>query len=96
MPALIRLGSGVFVWVLHFGVVYGFTALACARDVGERVPWIVGGATLAASLILVGVIVREWPRRAAFDAWLAATIATLALVAVLLESVPVGFLAPCA
>jgi len=90
-----RVSAGVLAWGLHFTAIYAVTALACARDAPGAVPWAIGLATLVAGALAAAVIVREWRRRAAFEAWLAASVAALALVAIAWQAVPVLVLAPC-
>jgi hypothetical protein len=47
----------VLVWAVHFALIYGFTALACARQATALVPWVVGIAsvTAVAGLLLLAV-----------------------------------------
>ena len=96
--------SGVIVWALHFGAVYAFTALGCARGFGhaERfgvsgVPVFITIATLAAATVLVALIsVAVRTGLKSFDCWLAASVGGLALVAVLWEGlVPVWMVRAC-
>ena len=94
--ASLRLGFPVIVWGLHFGAVYALTALACARDAPQTVPWTIGVATLVAALLLVVTILRQWSRRSDFNAWLTGTLAATALVAVAWEALPVLLVPPCA
>jgi hypothetical protein len=91
----LRISSGVIAWAAHFAVVYGVTALACARGIPGAVPWTIGLATLAAAAFVVVVIVREWKRREDFAAWLAAALAATALLAIVFEGLPVLLLTPC-
>ncbi|KON81421.1 hypothetical protein PA01_07210 [Azoarcus sp. PA01] len=91
----LRLSAGVIVWALHFSVIYGLTALACARAAAQAVPWVIGAATLVASGVCVAIIVRELGRGPGFESWLAAGLAVLALLAVLWEALPVLMVAPC-
>ena len=44
---MLRMSSGAIVWAAHFAVIYGVTALACARGNARIVPWVIGLATLA-------------------------------------------------
>ena len=53
--AALRISLGVVLWALHFTVIYGFTALACARGFGASVPWFVGGATVVAAAAATAV-----------------------------------------
>lgn len=94
--AALRLSAGVLVWALHFGVLYGFTALACARGFPGAVPWVAGGATLAALAAIALLFLREIPGRAEFVAWVSVAVAGLALVAVLYQTVPLFLVPVCA
>lgn len=87
--------AGIVVWAAHFGMIYGFTGYACARSLGPAVPWVVAGATLAAAAVAAGLLARAWPRRAAFESWLAAAVAGAALAAIVLESIVLFWVAPC-
>jgi hypothetical protein len=95
MRALWIIG-GILVWAAHFGVLYGFTALACARGFPGAVPWVTGVATVAALAALGVVAHRLRGRRGDFEAWLALAIAGLALVAVLYEAIPLFIVPACA
>jgi hypothetical protein len=90
------IAAGIAIWALHFAAAYGFTALACARGWEAAVPWVVGGATLAAVGAIALLTLALWPRRAHFIEWMAIAVAALALVAILLEAVPVMMVPPCA
>jgi hypothetical protein len=92
----LRLAFPLLVWGSHFAVVYGFTALACARTSPQAVPWTIGVATLVAGAALIATIAREWPRRADFEAWLTLALAAISLVAVAWEALPVLMVPPCA
>jgi hypothetical protein len=43
----------VVIWSLHFAAIYGFTALACARQMTAWIPWVVGAASVAAVAALL-------------------------------------------
>jgi hypothetical protein len=47
----------VLLWAAHFAVIYGFTALACARHMPAAVPWLIGIATAAVLAMLAAVTV---------------------------------------
>ncbi len=96
MMRIAWMASGVLVWALHFGALYGFTALACARGFAGAVPWFAGAASLAALAAMILIIARNLPRRAEFESWLALSIAALALVGIAYETVPVYVVRPCA
>jgi hypothetical protein len=93
MPTLLRISSGVIVWALHFGFLYGFTALACARGFPHVVPWVVGGATVAAGLAAALIILKNLS--ADFNRWLAAALAVAALLAILWEGLTVFMVPMC-
>jgi hypothetical protein len=90
-----RIASGVVVWGLHFSVIYGITALACARGLATIVPWTIGIATVVAAALAFAIIAREWPRRTAFDAWLAAALAASALVGIVFEGLTMLVVPAC-
>ena len=57
--------GGLLVWSLHFTVIYGFTAVACANDFAASrilgmgvVPFVIGAATVLA-LAATGVVLRR-------------------------------------
>jgi hypothetical protein len=54
----------IVLWAAHFTLAYGFTALACARSMSAAVPWVVGGASLAALLALAAIAVPAGVRAA--------------------------------
>ncbi len=86
-----KMASAVLVWALHFGFLYGFTALACARGFQHLVPWTVGVATLAAAAACAWIIVRNLS--AEFTRWIGAALAGAALLAIVWEGAVV-FLVP--
>jgi hypothetical protein len=88
--------SGIVVWAVHFAILYGFTGLACARGYGQAVPWVAGGATLAAIAAMGLIALRTLPRRGEFMSWMTLAIAGLGAVAVLYEAVSLFVLSPCA
>ena len=87
--------SGIVVWALHFTVIYGFAAIACARGFAAAVPWAVGAATTVAALLAVVIMVRSYARRSEFVHWMAASLAALSLVAILFEAAPVLWFPNC-
>jgi hypothetical protein len=93
-PTALRMSAGVMVWAAHFTVVYGFTALACARGFGGA-SWVVGAATALAALIAVVIIAKN--RHREFTRWISAAVAGAALVAILWEGItPLFVRNPCA
>jgi hypothetical protein len=94
-PTALRMSSGVLVWAAHFTVVYGFTALACARGFGGAAPWVVGVATLVAAAAAVLVLLTHLSQE--FTRWITAALAAAALLAILWEGLPALLLPnPCA
>ena len=84
---MLRMSSGVIVWALHFAVVYGVTALACARGNARLVPWVVGVATLLGVGFTAAIIARSYPRRDDFAHWMAAAVAGVAMLAMVWEAI---------
>jgi hypothetical protein len=94
IPIALRMSSGVMVWVLHFGAVYGFTGLACARGFGAAVPWTVGAATVVAAAAAIAIIVKHLSSE--FTRWMTAAVACVALLAILWEALAALLVPPCA
>lgn len=101
----LRMSAGVIVWVVHFGVIYGYTGLACARRFSaagalwlDLVPWVIGTATLvAASLAAYWTVpVLRAGSRLEFSEWMSGWLALLALGAILLEGATVLWVPVCA
>jgi hypothetical protein len=100
----LRMFSGVLVWTAHFGAIYTFHALACARGhagitwlSAGIVTWFVLAATMAAALALT-IAIRAALRAgaSAFENWLSASTAALSLVAVLWQGLlPVSMIPVC-
>ena len=83
----LRMASGGIVWAVHFAVIYGATALACARGNARLVPWVIGLATLLGVAFTAAIIVRSYPRRDAFAHWMAAAVAGIAMLAMVWEAI---------
>lgn len=92
MSAL-RIAYGPALWFLHFGAVYGFTALACARGFPHAVPWAIGVLTLVLGAASAFVILT--PKKD-FVGWLTAALGAFALAAILLQTLPAFLVSPCA
>jgi hypothetical protein len=90
------IGAGVAVWAAHFTVVYGFTALACARQVTAPIPWVVGVATVVAAAAAAAIAVAGLRRRDRFEPWLGATVAGAAFIAIVWEGLPLFLVTQCA
>ncbi len=95
MKAL-RIAHGPLLWALHFALVYGFTALACARGFPHAVPSAVAAATLVLGALTASVILRNARRRSEFIDWLAAALGGFALLAIVLEAIPAFMVPACA
>lgn len=93
MTAL-RILAGPLLWALHFAALYGFTALACARGFGAAVPWVVVAATLVAAAAAIAVIATHLS--AEFTRWMTASVAALALLAIVWEGLSPLWAPPCA
>jgi hypothetical protein len=102
--AAARMSAGIVIWAAHFGVIYGYTGLACARRFAEAgaawvalVPWVIGVATVlavAAALVFLAPVVRS-PRTAPFVDWLGGWVAALAIVAIILEALAMFWVPVC-
>jgi len=88
------ISSGMVVWALHFTLIYGFTALACARGFGTAAPWVVGAATLVAAALAVALVLTNLYRE--FTRWMTAAVAAAALLAILWEGLPAVMVQACA
>lgn len=94
-PTALRMSSGVIVWALHFTVIYGYTALACARGFAGAAPWVVGAASVLAALVALVIILKNLDRE--FTRWISAAIAAAAFIAILWEGLmPLLVRHPCA
>jgi len=107
----LRMLSGVLIWSIHFGVIYIFTALACARQFQDLswlgigiVPWIVAIATVMAVAGILAILVPAWrnlyhhspqPATPAFIDWMTIAFGGLALLAIILEALPVMLVPIC-
>ncbi|GAB4354007.1 MAG: hypothetical protein Kow0060_04790 [Methylohalobius crimeensis] len=110
-PLTLRMLSGALIWAFHFGVLYLFTALACARGFSAMnwhgigvVAWVIGAATLAAVSSVMVITVRSIryirnhtaPENALrFMLWMTAAIGGLSLVAIVWQAVPVLLIPAC-
>ncbi|CAA7612901.1 hypothetical protein [Magnetospirillum sp. UT-4] len=97
---LLRIGAGPALWAAHLGLVYGVTAVACARGAGGVAAPTVVGLTLAAALGAGWIVGRELRRARAGPAgtrtsFFAAALAGLSLVAILWAGLPVVFVSAC-
>jgi hypothetical protein len=89
------ISAGVIIWALHFGALYGLTALACARGWEAIVPPFIAAATAVAVIASLVVIAAGWRRREVFEYWLAATVAGFGLLAIVYEAIPVLMVPTC-
>ena len=103
----LRVLAGPLVWATHFLAIYAITALLCERSsaqtpVLEFLPWAIACATLVAAAALFTIIAMSLRERrnqrsaARFVHWLSATLAALALLAVLWETLPAMLVPACA
>jgi uncharacterized membrane protein YhaH (DUF805 family) len=94
--------SGLLVWAAHFVIVYGATALLCARGAEGSAPLIMASATFLAVAALVALLALGERRRRGIDgsgrrllAALAMFGSAIAIVAVVWEAVAGAALSPC-
>ena len=90
----LRISLGVVVWALHFAAIYGFTALACARGFGAAAPWVALGATVVAAAAAIAIIATHLSSE--FTRWMTASVAALALLAIVWEGLSPLWAPPCA
>ncbi|HVF62442.1 MAG TPA: hypothetical protein VNE58_00410 [Casimicrobiaceae bacterium] len=82
----LRISAGAILWAAHFTSIYGLTAIACTRQAGAAVPWIVVITTLL-FVTPTGILAWRWYRqRDAFESWLAASVAAIAVPSMILEA----------
>lgn len=86
--------SSALIWAVHFLVIYSATAIACARNANDFVPWVIGIATFAAAFALV-IVMRSGRKAEPFAAWMTMSLAALALVAVIWEASAVLIVPMC-
>ena len=87
------IASGIAIWGVHFAVIYGLTALACARGYPTAVPWLIVIASLAAATLAGAIVVKGFRRPTAFIDWMTASVAAFALLAIAYEAIA-GLLSP--
>jgi hypothetical protein len=79
----------IAIWAAHFTLVYGFTALACARSFPALVPWVVVPVSIAA-VAGIGVLAMRGSIRTArslnFSDAVACGLGGLAIIAVVWEA----------
>jgi hypothetical protein len=99
----LRMCAGIIVWAVHFAVIYGYAALACALGLGE-VRWpgatvsvvVVAATVIALGATLAVVVLAMRAKTSAFEDWMTAGIAAIAAVAILWEGLlPVFILPAC-
>ena len=103
-PTALRICSGIIVWAVHFAVIYGYAALACALGLGElRLPGatvalvVIAATVIALAATLAIVVLAMRAKTSAFEHWMTAGVAALAAVAILWEGLlPVFMLPACA
>jgi hypothetical protein len=87
MIDMLRIASGAVVWAAHFTILYGITALACARAAAGVAPWGIALATAVGVAVASAIALRAYPRRDEFVHWITAAVAAIAVVAMLWEGV---------
>lgn len=97
VASMLQIHAGVMVWALHFTVIYGFTALTCARGLPlATVPWVMAIATVAAVTACTGIALAGLRHAGRFESWMSAALAGLALIAIVWEALPVLLVPICA
>jgi hypothetical protein len=96
--------SGAVIWGVHFGLIYGYTALACARGFAD-VKWlglsvvtaaILAATVLAAAAVLTFVVPAIRAGLSSFENWMTAGGGAFALLAIVWEGfVPVLIVPVC-
>ena len=100
----LRMYSGAVIWAVHFGVIYGFTALACARGFADTrllgvsvvTAAILGATVLAAGAVLAFVVPALRAGLGSFENWMTTGTGAFALLAIVWEGfVPVFIVRGC-
>ncbi|WP_203075363.1 hypothetical protein [Falsiroseomonas ponticola] len=86
---------GIVIWSVHFLLVYGGQAVACAADRPGLVTPLVIGASLVALALLLVVALAARRHRHGFMGTMAIGIAALSALAVVWEAAPALALPPC-
>jgi drug/metabolite transporter (DMT)-like permease len=97
---LLRIGAGPLIWATHLGLVYGVTAIACARGMGGVATPVIVAATFVAVIAVTWLLVKEIRRGRSTPskrqvAFFAAALAGLSAVAILWAGLPVAFVPAC-
>ena len=87
MSDVLRIASGAIVWAVHFALLYGLTALACARGQPRMITWVIVIATLVAVGVAVAIVFRSYAHREQFTPWMTGAVAAIAAVAMVWEAV---------
>ena len=94
--------SGVIIWAVHFGLIYGYTALACARGFADT-KWlglsVVTAVIVAATVLAIGatlafVVPAMRAGLGSFENWMTAGIGAFALLAIVWEGFVPVFIVP--
>ena len=92
---VLMIAAGAVLWAVHFAVIYGGSALACARNLAALIPGIVVIATVAGVALAIVVIVRSFSQRERFEHWLAIGVAAFAITGMLFAAIPVLLVPAC-
>lgn len=95
-PVAWRLCAGILVWAVHFGLLYGFSSLACAAGSPTLALWGIVVATALALAALSVIVQQGWRQHTRFERWLQAALGLFAFAGVLLNALPVLLLEVCA
>jgi hypothetical protein len=89
----------IALWAVHFTVIYGFAALACARQMSGAVPWVVGVASAVATIALIAIAfpaAMRLARAVRFADFVTLGLGGLAMLAVLWEASALVWVPACA
>ena len=93
--ATLRMFAGVFVWAVHFGAIYGYTALSCAFAPRVSVtPAIVAITVIALGATALFVVSAVRAGAASFENWMTAAVGALAALAIAWEGLVPVFIVP--
>ena len=91
----LRMFAGVLIWAAHFLLIYTFTALACTRDLASSVVPVIIAAT-GLGVLGAALIARSALPPRGFADWLAVSVASIAILAMMWEALPLLWIPVCA
>ncbi len=98
---ILWMAGGAIIWAAHFMAVYGYTAIVCARGLAQSlgagaIAWTITLMTALAA-VAAAALLRSAVRQGArdFHHWMRAAVAGLALLAIVLQTLPAWMVPPC-